>query len=361
MTHINNIDNLNKIVYFELLFAYSMHHPKYNAQNRNTSVLQGPSMSLLASILLRGHVTSYYRRLMAERVAPMIYRRCGADIGVTNTFGKNDYRLEEEGDWILTRMNDAIPTPNMKRKHADAIANTRRVFKENTLGSIGPIFDSTGKHDAIWNSLSESEQIQAGMIHAAQIRIFQESGVPYILGEAFRYVNEAKGLIQAAKDKGIRKVVICFRLNQRGQITDPKIGSLTLKDLKRDLQKEAGDDIEVLVGANCTGMSNIEAAFESGDEMDFAYPNELDFRTDSQQKTFEELIRKENKTHTDRRMHSEMRERHATSLTRFEAFFEKGSDKDIYNLQGMGACCGSDHKHVFCARKVVDREFRVIR
>lgn len=286
--------------------------------------------------------------LAALRLVLTSYKDAGANIGGAPTFRLTDFRASADSDWEYDPAKRLYLQDSTTGRNQQAVELVRQVFGERIVGLVAPICDTSGKHDEKWSALGKNQVDWAIQRQEPQIQVLHQAGVDVIWGEAFRYRNEALALVRSAKKVGAKAVVVSFEANENG-VPDPENGgSYTFTDLKRDLQAEAGDELEVFVGANCTGIKNISRIWARGDLVDVAYPNSLNFG-DHDKLEFATLVERPHKTPQESARIKRMLADFATPLPDFvdfwrEAFRERG-------VKIAGGCCGTTPAHTWVAKQ----------
>lgn len=272
----------------------------------------------------------------AHRDIHTAYRNAGATIAVADTFGSTPLRrghahkLSLQPDPAGMRFG-----PVYTQITRDMVEIARTAFGEGALvaGSIAPITDTSGRHDVFWEKFPPHERLGYLMDrHAPQLNALLDGGADMILGEAFRYVEEAEAVVSVAREFGARAVAVCFEANRRGLPFHLEGNPTSFRDLKNNLKNLAGD-MPVWVGANCTGMSVIRSILEGGDELDLLYANSLDFN--GEQAAYAGYVDMKERGDPEA---SRIEALHTTPITDYASFarwaFERG-------VKVVGGCCGT--------------------
>lgn len=279
------------------------------------------------------------------------YRNTGATIGGAPTFRLTDFRVSDEEDW---RYNDSASfhlSDQTKDRNIIAAKIARAVYGNNmpVVGLLAPISDTSGGHDKEWAGLGDNQTAWAIQRQFPQMRVLKGANIDIFWCEAFRYVNEAIAVATLARTLSARALVVNFEVNENG-IPDPAFRGRKFIDTKMELQRKAGDNVEVLVGANCTGISNIRKIWELGDRVDVAYPNELDLSPDTKLE-LSRLIESPEDTEDPKTAIQRIINDHRT---RFEDVVQFWKDAVQNGVKIMGGCCGTTPEHTWVARKVYD-------
>ena len=285
----------------------------------------------------------------ALRLALSKYREAGATIGGAPTFRLTDHRVgDSDEEWECDPRSDLHLGAQTVDRNKAAVGIARSVYGDKVVGLIAPISDTSGAHDKRWEALGGNQVDWAMQRQRPQVETLHRAGVSAIWGEAFRYRDEAIAVARLAKEIGVQALVICFEANDNG-IPDPSNGeSYTFTDMKKDLQTETGTEVEVLIGANCTGIKNIRAIWQRGDLVDVAYPNSLNFG-DRQKREFAALVENDTRTAEDNARIARMLADFATPLPDFVTFW-----KEAFRERGVriaGGCCGTGPEHTWVARQ----------
>lgn len=300
-------------------------------------VLQGPMGSMLRS---RGITTRMGEDSLAmHKKIHEEYRDAGATIPVANTFGSTPGRRHEAHKLSLG--------PNPEEKHFGPIytrINTSMVevaqdaFGDACLvaGSVAPIADSSGRHDNFWRRFPSRDRLGFLMDrHAPQVNSLINAGADMILGEAFRYEEEAIAVVKLAEEFRARGVAICFEASKRGLPFQPKGRQKSFRELKEVLRSIA-PSLPVWVGANCTGMSVIRAILER-DELDIIYANSLDFNGE-QDRYSEYVDLKKSKDANDQDKAERIEAERATPIATYVEFAQWAFERGV---KVVGGCCGT--------------------
>lgn len=324
-----------------------------NLESKLAGALQGPMGSELRKLGITERLDEA-RHNECRRKVHELYRDAGAGIFVADTFGATPLRRHDTDKLSLQCHPDGKRFgPVYHGMNQRMVEIARDVAGEGVIvaGSIAPIVDTSGDHDPDWETFGSTERLGFLMDRQApQLNALIGSGADMILGEAFRYVEEARAVATLAKEFGARGLAICFEANLSGVPYQEEGTPSTFRELKAELQQIAGNDIPVWVGANCTGMSVLKTIIESGDELDLVYANSLDFN--GHQYDYGNYVRmKKAGRAEDQPQISAIEARRGTPDTAFAQFarfaFENG-------VKVVGGCCGTTPDTVRMIRSTWD-------
>lgn len=282
------------------------------------------------------------------------YRDAGASLPVTPTHRLDNWRLGQAPIDSTAPEVELELTEATRRYNEIAVELLRRVFGDRILGSIAPLSDTSGGHDFMRAQLLELGSEFTAQRHAPQMRALKNAGVNFVLGEAFRYLEDAEGVVKVADQIGMEVAAICFEASENG-MPDPAHQGMKFEEVRRHLTslvRASGmrSGLKVLVGANCTGVTNLNRIIDTGDSLDLAYPNNQDL---GPQVKIEVgiLAEKVRRTRAEDDRYQALLARYLTGIDRFRLFWEKALEAGIPII---GACCGSTPAHTRIARRVVE-------
>ena len=308
-----------------------------NIESKFHGVLQGPMGSELRKLGIEERSEDSY---VAHQRVHEAYRVAGATVFVANTFGATPLRRHTAEKLSLQCQPDGKrfgPVYTQMNRTMTEIARSVAGPEALVAGSVAPIVDTSGKHDRSWRRFNRKGRL--GFLNdrqAPQINALINAEVDMILGEAFRYPEEARAIAELAQEFGARALAISFEATMRGVpyqgIGDPK----TFRDLKKELQVLA-PEVEIFVGANCTGLSVLQAILEKDDELDLAYANSLDLnghqRDYSAYATMKVAGRSEDQTAIET-----IEDRYQTPDINFGQFATFAFNRGV---KVVGGCCGT--------------------
>lgn len=297
----------------------------------------------------------------ALRDVLILYRDAGANIGGAPTFRLTDLRARSrvDKDWEYNSGADLSLDPVTVARNRAAVSIARDVFGRDgfVAGLVSPVTKTSGGHDDRWKSLGDNQVDWAFQRQRPQIRVLQETGVDAIWGEAFRYQGEAIALARVVRETRSRVLVVCFESNE-GKFPDPQAGEgYGFAEMKADLQREAGSDVEVMIGVNCTGVSSVRRIIEGGAQLDVVYPNTLDFGEVSVDvKTeFVRLAEKPNRNAAEEVRYQKLIDDLFTRDADFEKVWKQCLETGV---KVTGVCCGGTPDLVKKARAVYDAKHK---
>lgn len=286
-----------------------------------------------------------------------LYRDAGANIGGAPTFRLTGLRARSrvDKDWEYNPSAGLLLDPITVERNKMAVSIARSVFGCDgfVAGLVSPITKTCGGHDDRWKSLGSNQVDWAYQRQLPQISVLQEAGVDAIWGEAFRYQGEAIALARAVRETRAKALVVCFESNE-GKFPDPEAGDgYCFAEMKTDLESEAGHDVQVMIGVNCTGVSSVRRILDAGNKLDIVYPNTLDFGGVSVNvKTeFVRLAEKPNRSEADEARYRELIGGLSTQDADFEKIWKQCLETGV---KVIGVCCGGTPELVKKARGVYE-------
>lgn len=328
---------------------------------RIEGVNQGPFGSLVRK--LHGINNADNNALFSEkgtaalRDVLALYRDAGANIGGAPTFRLTDLRARSrvDEDWKYNSEAGLSLDPVTVERNKTAVSIARGVFGRDgfVVGLVAPITKTCGGHDERWKSLGANQVDWAFQRQLPQISVLQETGVDAVWGEAFRYEGEAIALARAVRETRAKVLVVCFESNE-GKFPDPQAGDgYGFAEMKADLKREAGSDVQVMIGVNCTGVSSVKRILDAGNLLDVVYPNTLDFGGVSVDvktefvRLAEKLDRSEAETERYKKLTGEL----FTQDADFEKIWKQCLGTGV---KVIGVCCGGTPELVKKARDIYE-------
>lgn len=309
--------------------------------------------------LLSSRGIKYIKRVMQNNID------AGCTFGVTSTFRVTPYRAHDTRDWRMP--NTSIHLPDIYETwNRQLIEISRQTYGNMTLlGNICPITDTSPSADdaeyaKVGNGSQEARIEFARILHDAQIRVISKAGVDGILAEACRHPDDALGIARSVREAAIPLLIVSFEADENG-VPDPihKRDGYSFSDMRSDLQREAGDNVEVLVGANCVNGSLISRLINSGQQLDIAYPNESDTSRfgSAAVKKLRTIVNESSDTDIRGLLRSLLDEESQTPLDEYRALIRQCLSN---NVSIVGNCCGGRPEHVRAAREVYDEVHQVV-
>jgi S-methylmethionine-dependent homocysteine/selenocysteine methylase len=209
---------------------------------------------------------------------------------------------------------------NVNRKAIDFLSEIRDEFETEKSkmvisGCVGPRGDGYSPSNMM--SVSEAEQY-----HTAQIRTFSETPADMISAFTLNYVEEAIGIVQAAKSARIPSV-ISFTVETDGKLPTGQ----TLKEAIETVD-EATDNSPAYFMINCAHPTHFESVLTNDEPW---LQRIRGIRANSSVKSHAELDESE-----------ELDEGNPVELSRqYRELLKK-----LKNLNIFGVCCGTDFRHV---------------
>jgi S-methylmethionine-dependent homocysteine/selenocysteine methylase len=182
-------------------------------------------------------------------------------------------------------------------------------------GCIGPRGDG-------YTPASVMSEAEAQRYHLEQINAFNHTGADMVTAITMNYVEEAIGITRAAKSVGM-PVAISFTVETDGKLP-------TGQTLKAAIEKvdEATDNAPVYYMINCAHPTHFESALAAGEPW---VKRIRGLRANASTKSHAELNESET---LDVGNPEELGRQHRQLLSRLQ------------NLNVLGGCCGTDHRHV---------------
>ncbi len=233
----------------------------------NTSspeILSGPFGSLLNDL----HGISTREAFSGQhfdhiRSALDAYRVAGVTQPVTPTFGAAGRGI-----------NGGRFTEELRNWNQLAAQFTHEVFPgSEPMGSIAPLLDTSGTDDAAWAVRIDRPHI-ARRIHTPQLEALRDAGIGGALAEAVHDFDEAAGLVQAAADVGMRRIIVSFEPTMHG-VPNNTLQIKSYDEVADRLRDISHGRIEACVGMNCGNADQIIDLLASSKRGTFAavYPN----------------------------------------------------------------------------------------
>lgn len=182
-------------------------------------------------------------------------------------------------------------------------------------GCIGPRGDG-------YNISTKMTTAEAEQYHATQIKTFSQTEADMVAALTMTYTEEAIGVARAAKSAGI-PVVISFTVETDGKLPSGQ----TLKEAIEGVD-EATDAAPVYYMINCAHPTHFEDALAAGEP----WVQRIGaIRANASAKSHAELDEAE-----------ELDDGNPVELgSQYKALSSK-----LHNLNVLGGCCGTDHRHV---------------
>lgn len=226
--------------------------------------------------LLSDKGIEYIRRVIANSV------ESGATIGVTSTFRVTPYRAADTG-WDFHDMDTFTLTDEYARWNEQLVSISREAYGDKLLlGNVAPTTNTSAGVDderfaSVGGGSSEARIEFARQRQDAQISFLAQQGVDGILVEAGRHPDDMLGIARSVRERAISLLAVSFEAEEAG-IPDVirKRDGYNFADMKADLQKEAGDTVDVRIGVNCVGSTLVQSLLEAREKLDIVYPNQTD-------------------------------------------------------------------------------------
>lgn len=219
------------------------------------------------------------------------------------------------------------------------------------LGSISPVLGTDGTHDC----KVRANTPPYSNLHAPQLKVFMENGLTGVMGEAFRYLEEAIGVIRAMLDLGFSaKEGAGFIASFEAQHTDGKLPfdrNMTWSQALETLTLEAKGKFPVHIGINCIGRSIAERILScliNPQVFTIVNLNAEDLRPGCEESAeYLTLVQKLHRTNEEEQRLQCLKTTLTTTPSQFHTFALRVHG---YRIPGTGICCGSTLE---CYKEVV--------
>jgi S-methylmethionine-dependent homocysteine/selenocysteine methylase len=266
------------------------------------------------------------------------FREAGATLPVTPTFGAtvrgvHGGRFDEE----LHRWNTA------------AVRTTRQAFPGlEPYGSIAPILDSSGKDDSHAARLHGTWTRR----HTPQINALRDAGVRHFLGEAFRYLREARDVAELLANAGAKSFLCSFEAKHpKGKF--PHQPELKYEHVLNELVNATRGRLEVTIGINCAGVDYCTQVLkrEKAGTIGAVYPNRQNVGNDPASRRFLTLAQSQRMAEEE----AEYRRLQQQLDTKHDALAALAQLCAARRVPIIGICCGGTPEDVRALRRAVDR------
>ncbi len=301
-----------------------------NHEPSQPEILSGPFGSLLNDM----HGISTREAFSGEhfdyiRSALHAYRTAGVTQPVTPTFGaaargiRGGRFTEELRDWNQL-----------------AAQFTHEVFPgTEPLGSIAPLLDTSGTDDSAWAALSDRSS-RARRIHLPQLEALRDAGIGGALAEAVHDFDEAEGIVRAASDAGMRRVIVSFEPTALG-VPNNTLQIRSYDEVADRLREASRGKIEACIGMNCGNADQIISLLGDARQGTFAavYPNHSVIPHDEKGARFRTLADLNHERTDEQELEfDQLRRLFQISDMQLQRLTSLGGALDVKYL---GLCCGS--------------------
>jgi S-methylmethionine-dependent homocysteine/selenocysteine methylase len=182
-------------------------------------------------------------------------------------------------------------------------------------GCVGPRGDG-------YNPASFMSEAEAERYHAAQVEVFRDAGADMVTAITMTYVEEAIGVARAAQAAGL-PVVVSFTVETDGRLP----GGRTLKDAIEQVE-EATANAPAYYMINCAHPTHFESAVVAGERWTARICGL--------------------RANASTRSHAELDEAQELDSGNPEELGKQYGELrgKLKNLNVVGGCCGTDHRHV---------------
>ncbi len=266
------------------------------------------------------------------------FRRAGTTTGVTSTFAAAPRGLEEKPfDWEFSEWN----------KHAVHV--TRKVYGNDVMASLAPALDTSGGNDNDVPTLPADWFLRR---HEGQATALRSHGIKRVLGEAFRYVREAREAARLLEDLGFEEFVCSFEARHPSG-RHPHQPDLTYEQVRNEIVSATRGKIDVGVGVNCASVQDCRRVLEQEPDgvIRAAYPNKAKIGTDAAARRFVELAERGNKrTALERKEFENLRLQVEHSQEELLGLLRICLEKRVGYV---GVCCGGTPEDIAFLSKMV--------
>lgn len=257
----------------------------------------------------------YYRR----------YADIAADIGTGFVMETPTWRANPR--WAAKLGYDRDRLNDLNRRSVEFISNLRNEYD----GRIGDIVLSgnIGPHD---DGYDPSEKLSAGeaeKYHADQISVFADTEADLVTALTMTYADEATGIVRSAKSHGIPSV-ISFTVETDGKL--PSGQSLAEAIQEVDRSSEGGPSYYMV---NCAHPSHFDSV--------------LDPKSDWAGRIYGTRVNASKMSHAELDESEELDEGSPEELAIDHVRLFSG----LPNLSIIGGCCGTDHRHISEAARIL--------
>ena len=223
-------------------------------------------------------------------------------------------------DWGMNLDYSADELADVNRKAIDLLKEIRNEFEDEKTkmvisGCIGPRGDG-------YNPTNVMSAEEARQYHTAQISTFSETDTDMVTAITMNYVDEAIGITKAAKSIGM-PVAISFTVETDGKLPTGQ----TLKDAIESVD-EATSNTPAYYMINCAHPAHFESVLIADEPW---LERIRGIRANASTKSHAELNDSEE---LDEGNPVELGRQHRELLSKLK------------NLNVLGGCCGTDHRHV---------------
>lgn len=155
-----------------------------------------------------------------------------------------------------------------------AVQFTREEFSgREPFASVAALLNTSDHKNADWFAKSVRHD-RATRIHTPQVEALREAGILHGLGEAFHDMDDAGGFVTAAKNAGMRQLIVSFEPTERG-VPNSTNGVGSYREVLERLQDLSHGKIDVCIGLNCGNADQILdlVASSGAGTLSAVYPN----------------------------------------------------------------------------------------
>ncbi len=229
--------------------------------------------------------------------------------------------------WAAKLGYDRDKLNSLNRRSVEFISNLRAEY-EGRIGDI-VLSGNIGPHDDGYNPSDKLSEGEAEQYHSDQIAVFADSEADLVTALTITYADEATGIVRSAKSHGIPSV-ISFTVETDGRLPSGQTLAEAIHEV--DGSSEGGPSYYMV---NCAHPSHFDSV--------------LDPESDWAGRIYGTRVNASKKSHAELDESEELDEGNPLELAEDHVRLFSG----LPNLCIIGGCCGTDHRHVAEAAKVL--------
>ena len=312
------------------LLLFTLKTMSLSSPTHQPEILSGPFGSLLNDLhgisTREAFSSKHFEQI---RSALHAYRVAGVTQPVTPTFGA-----------AARGVNGGRFSQELEEWNQLAAQFTHEVFPgREPLGSIAPLLDTSGTDDAAWSAKTNRSDA-ARRIHLPQLQALRDAGIGGALAEAVHDFDEATGIVNAAADAGMQRVIVSFEPTERG-LPNNAIDIQSYDEVASRLHDIARGRIQACIGMNCGNADQIIDLLSASKPGTFAavYPNHSIIPHNETGARFRELADlNHERTDSQELEFDGLRRLFQISDAQLQRLSELGGELGVRYL---GLCCGS--------------------
>ncbi len=313
---------------------------RHSARQFPIEILSGPFGSEAAKCGSSTREIFARGRLETARDIHRRFHAAGVTTGVTSTFAAAPRGLREQPF-----------DEEYQHWNRSAVAVAREFYGDKILASVAPLLDTSGGDDEAWSRLDVD---WARRRHQGQVTTLRENGATRVLGEAFRYVGEAKALAKLLEELGFTEFVCSFEARHpEGRL--PHQPKLTYEQVKNEIVLATHGNLQIGIGVNCAGADDCTRALmnENPGVIDAVYPNRANIRRNRESERFIKLAERNGTlTPGEKREFEFLRKNIEDIAIRLPDLAALCLEKRV---RYAGVCCGGTPEDVATLRNVLEK------